>query len=103
MDLRQMSHQMEASSGTSRGQQSRRELRELLVHPLRRAIAMNTPLDDAPDTIATTLAEFVTHLRLNEVAPAVLLRAKHLMLDAIGCGLAARRDAFAQHLDRKST
>ena len=58
---------------------------------------MNTPLDDAPDTIATTLAEFVTHLRLNEVPPAVLLRAKHLMLDAIGCGLAARRDAFAQH------
>ena len=59
---------------------------------------MNTPtLDDAPDTIATTLAGFVKHLRLDNVPPAVRLRAKHLMLDAIGCGLAARRDAFAQH------
>jgi len=59
---------------------------------------MDTPtLYPTPDIIATTLAGFVRHLRLDHVPPDIRLRAKYLMLDAIGCGLAARRDAFALH------
>ena len=50
-----------------------------------------------PDIIATTLAGYVRHLQLDQVPSDVRLRAKHLMLDAIGCGLAARRDAFAHN------
>lgn len=47
------------------------------------------------DPVATTLAGFVARLRPSQVPPAVSLRARHLMLDAIGCGFAARREPFA--------
>lgn len=53
--------------------------------------------DVSPDIIATTLAGFVRHLQLEQVPAEVRLRAKHLILDAIGCALAARRDTFALH------
>lgn len=47
------------------------------------------------DTIARTLSGFVSRMRLDQVPAAVSLRARHLMLDAIGCGLAARKEEFA--------
>lgn len=50
----------------------------------------------AADPIARTLAGFTHRLRLADVPPEVSLRARHLMLDAIGCGLAARGEVFAE-------
>ncbi len=49
----------------------------------------------APDAIAATLARFVHRLARPDIPADVAERARHLMLDAIGCGLAARRDDFA--------
>lgn len=59
-------------------------------------MTMTTPqrLDQA-DAIARTLAGFTRHLQFGQVPEAVSLRARHLMLDAIGCALAARRQDFA--------
>lgn len=48
------------------------------------------------DSIAQRLASMVHHLRLDEVPDSVSLRARYLMLDAIGCAFAARREEFAQ-------
>lgn len=57
---------------------------------------METATDHTPaDAIASTLAGFVHGLRLEQVPAEVSLRARHLMLDAIGCALAARRESFA--------
>ncbi len=47
------------------------------------------------DPVATTLAGFVAQLQPEQIPPEVSLRARHLLLDAIGCGLAARREPFA--------
>jgi 2-methylcitrate dehydratase PrpD len=47
------------------------------------------------DAIARTFSGFAHGLRLDRVPPAVSERARHLMLDAIGCALAARREPFA--------
>ncbi len=47
------------------------------------------------ETIAIDLARFARRLALDDVPPHVSLRARHLMLDAIGCGLASRGEAFA--------
>jgi 2-methylcitrate dehydratase PrpD len=47
------------------------------------------------DPVAATLAGFVAGLTPEDIPEAVSLRARHLMLDAIGCGLAARRESFA--------
>ena len=49
----------------------------------------------APDKIATTLAALAHSLRAEDVPPAVSLRARHLILDAIGCALASRREDYA--------
>ncbi len=49
---------------------------------------------DAADPVAQALAGFVHRLRLEDVPDDVSLRARHLMLDAIGCALAARREPF---------
>ncbi len=49
----------------------------------------------APDDIATTLAGFAAHLRADRIPPDVSLRARHLMLDAIGCAMAAVQEDFA--------
>ena len=57
---------------------------------------METATDHTPtDAIASTLSGFVHGLRLEQVPPEVSLRARHLMLDAIGCAMAARREDFA--------
>jgi 2-methylcitrate dehydratase PrpD len=47
------------------------------------------------DVAARTLAGFVHDLRLDDVPAAIRQRACHLLLDAIGCALAARREDFA--------
>jgi 2-methylcitrate dehydratase PrpD len=47
------------------------------------------------DAIARTLSGFAHGLQLEHVPAAVSERARHLMLDAIGCALAARREPFA--------
>jgi len=50
------------------------------------------------EPIAARLGAFAHGLRLDQVPPEVSLRARHLMLDAIGCGLAARGEDFATRL-----
>jgi len=58
---------------------------------------METVTDHTPtDPIAATLSGFVHRLALDRVPAEVSLRARHLMLDAIGCALAARREKFAE-------
>jgi 2-methylcitrate dehydratase PrpD len=47
------------------------------------------------DVIARTLSGFAQGLALERVPSEVSERARHLMLDAIGCALAARREPFA--------
>jgi 2-methylcitrate dehydratase PrpD len=49
----------------------------------------------ADDSLARTLADFVHDLQPGQVPASVSLRARHLMLDAIGCALAARRADLA--------
>ncbi|MGQ0653069.1 MAG: MmgE/PrpD family protein [Betaproteobacteria bacterium] len=49
-------------------------------------------------TIATRLADFTAGLSLDAVPATVCARAKHLILDAIGCGFAARKEAFAARI-----
>jgi 2-methylcitrate dehydratase PrpD len=62
------------------------------------AAAAPTAPAASSDGIATGLARFVHGLRLDDVPAASRLRASHLMLDAIGCALAARREDFAARL-----
>ncbi|HUQ74863.1 MAG TPA: MmgE/PrpD family protein [Burkholderiales bacterium] len=45
--------------------------------------------------ISERLADFTLGLALDAVPASVTLRAKHLLLDAIGCAFAARREEFA--------
>jgi 2-methylcitrate dehydratase PrpD len=45
--------------------------------------------------ISEQLADFTARLSLEHVPGPVALRAKHLLLDAIGCGFAARKEPFA--------
>ena len=49
-------------------------------------------------SISERLADFTARLSLAEVPAAVTLRAKHLILDAIGCGFAARKEEFARRI-----
>lgn len=53
---------------------------------------MSTP------TISETLADFVRQIRTEQVPAQVQERAKHLILDSIGCALAARGEEFATTL-----
>lgn len=48
--------------------------------------------------ISAHLGRFAAELTLAAVPAAVVLRAKHLMLDAIGCALAAREEDFARRI-----
>jgi 2-methylcitrate dehydratase PrpD len=48
-----------------------------------------------PPSLSQRLAQFVHGLRFEDIPPQTRERAKRLMLDAIGCGLAAKRFAFA--------
>jgi 2-methylcitrate dehydratase PrpD len=50
------------------------------------------------DDIAPALARFGAGLRLEDVPGAVRNRARHLMLDTLGCGLAARDQDYAAQL-----
>ncbi len=50
----------------------------------------------AADPVASTLASFVAALEPATIPPQVSLRARHLMLDAIGCALASRREPFSE-------
>ncbi|HET9535478.1 MAG TPA: MmgE/PrpD family protein, partial [Mesorhizobium sp.] len=52
------------------------------------------------DTIARTLSGFANRMRLDQVPVEVSLRARHLILDAIGCALAARHEEFATRYAR---
>ena len=51
-------------------------------------------LDPGP-TLARRFAEFAHGLQLDQVPAEVSLRARHLMLDAIGCAMASRGEVFA--------
>jgi 2-methylcitrate dehydratase PrpD len=48
--------------------------------------------------ISERLAQFTAHLELGAVPDAVVSRAKHLVLDALGCAFAAREEAFAKRI-----
>jgi 2-methylcitrate dehydratase PrpD len=48
--------------------------------------------------ISEQLADFTAGVSLGEVPEAVRLRAKHLLLDAIGCAFAAREETFAKQI-----
>ncbi len=48
--------------------------------------------------ISQQLADFTARLSIEEMPAAVPLRAKHLMLDALGCAFAARREEFAERI-----
>lgn len=61
---------------------------------------MNTETPETPDHIASTLAGFTHRLRLSEVPAEVNERARHLLLDTIGCALAARREDFALRFEK---
>jgi len=57
---------------------------------------MNAPRPTVPaPTLARQLADFAHGLRLDRVPAEVSLRARHLMLDAIGCAMASRGEVFA--------
>lgn len=56
--------------------------------------------EDTPDRIASTLAGFTHRLRLSEVPADVTARARYLILDAIGCALAARHEDFALKFEK---
>ena len=45
--------------------------------------------------ISETLADFAAGFVLDDAPKAVVLRAKHLILDAVGCAFAARKEPFA--------
>lgn len=62
-----------------------------------------TPAPAASDTapsLSQRLAEFAAGLTGDAVPERVARRAKHLILDAIGCALAARREPFAERIVR---
>src|SRR5690349_10821181 len=52
----------------------------------------------ADATISERLADFAASFELGDAPPAVMLRAKHLLLDAVGCGFAAREQEFARRI-----
>lgn len=58
--------------------------------------ATDVPRAATADASSRVLAGFVHGLRLEDVPEPVRVRARHLMLDAIGCGLAARREVFGE-------
>ena len=51
-------------------------------------------------TVSSRLADFAAGLRLDAVPAPVVQRAEHLMLDAIGCAFAARKEEFAIRIAR---
>lgn len=59
---------------------------------------MRPASETAAPAISQQLAEFTAGLTLAEVPQSVVTRAKHLMLDAIGCAYAAREEEFATRI-----
>lgn len=59
------------------------------------AMAATGAAPTAADPIAQALAAFAAGLRPAAIPPAIAERARHLMLDAIGCAMAARGEEFA--------
>jgi 2-methylcitrate dehydratase PrpD len=57
-----------------------------------------TPATCATPTVSERLADFATDFALDNAPPAVIQRAKHLVLDAIGCAFAARNEQFADRI-----
>lgn len=51
-------------------------------------------------SISQQLAEFTAGLSRQSIPEQLALRAKHLILDAVGCALAARREPFAERIAR---
>jgi 2-methylcitrate dehydratase PrpD len=61
---------------------------------------MNTPASpDAVPALARRFADFTQGLSLDRVPAEVSVRARHLMLDAIGCAMASRSEVFASRFD----
>ncbi|MCX7960984.1 MAG: MmgE/PrpD family protein [Burkholderiales bacterium] len=58
------------------------------------------PASPATASISETLARFAADLSPGAIPERVRRRAKHLVLDAIGCAFAARREAFAERIVR---
>jgi 2-methylcitrate dehydratase PrpD len=57
---------------------------------------MTSPVSpDAAPALARRFADFAQGLRLERVPAEVSLRARHLMLDAIGCAMASRGEVYA--------
>ena len=61
-------------------------------------IAAATLSGQMQQTVSSRLAEFTAGLRLADVPARVSQRAKHLVLDAVGCALAARDEPFAARI-----
>jgi 2-methylcitrate dehydratase PrpD len=51
-----------------------------------------------PPAVSERLADFTLGLSLGEIPASVSLRARHLLLDAIGCAFAAREEEFAAQI-----
>jgi 2-methylcitrate dehydratase PrpD len=61
---------------------------------------MNTPASpDAVPALARRFADFTQGLSLDRVPAEVSVRARHLMLDAIGCAMASRSEVFASRFN----
>ena len=57
-----------------------------------------SPATDTTPAISEELAAFAAGFALEDAPKAVILRAKHLVLDAIGCSFAAREQEFAKRI-----
>ncbi len=62
------------------------------------AAAGASPGTAAAATISERLADFAASFELGDAPQAVVLRAKHLLLDAVGCAFAAREQEFARRI-----
>ena len=62
------------------------------------AVTATTQMPAVVPTISEHLGAFAADLRLADIPQAVRTRAVHLMLDAVGCALAAREEDFAKRI-----
>ncbi|MBU2407816.1 MAG: MmgE/PrpD family protein, partial [Gammaproteobacteria bacterium] len=69
-------------------------MKEVTKSATHRAVDL-TAAHGAADPIASALAEFAFGLQGESIPAAIAERARHLMLDAIGCAMAARGEDFA--------
>ncbi len=70
-------------------------VRSAMLEP---AACGTTPGAAAAATISERLADFAASFELGAAPQAVVLRAKHLLLDAVGCAFAAREQEFARRI-----